>query len=184
MARQCTQPKWPRNIAWYKEKAMLAEAQKSGQILDEEQIAFLAGLGIPDGQAAQTTISNTAAIQTMDLDAYDFDCDDVFIAKAVLMANLSNYSLDVISKVPHFKPYHTDVDNQSRHAIQNFEQTPVVDFTDNEITILCGGLPPQSVTTDPRYVSGFLTRVDMCREVNTCDCSDGTRDSGRNNNNG
>ncbi|GKF23800.1 hypothetical protein Tco_0076122, partial [Tanacetum coccineum] len=33
--------------------------------------------GIPDGQAAQTTIPNTAAFQTKDLDAYDSDCDDV-----------------------------------------------------------------------------------------------------------
>ncbi|GJZ37522.1 retrovirus-related pol polyprotein from transposon TNT 1-94 [Tanacetum coccineum] len=47
MARQCTQPKQPRNAAWYKEKAMLAEAQEAGQILDEEQLAFLADLGIP-----------------------------------------------------------------------------------------------------------------------------------------
>ncbi|GJR52637.1 integrase, catalytic region, zinc finger, CCHC-type containing protein [Tanacetum coccineum] len=30
MARQCTQPKRPRNVAWFKEKAMLAEAQESG----------------------------------------------------------------------------------------------------------------------------------------------------------
>ncbi|GJU97446.1 reverse transcriptase domain-containing protein [Tanacetum coccineum] len=30
MARQCTQPKRPRNAAWYKEKAMLAEAQETG----------------------------------------------------------------------------------------------------------------------------------------------------------
>ncbi|GKF25062.1 integrase, catalytic region, zinc finger, CCHC-type containing protein, partial [Tanacetum coccineum] len=37
MARQCTQLKRPRNVAWYKEKAMLAEAQEAGQILDEEQ---------------------------------------------------------------------------------------------------------------------------------------------------
>ncbi|GJU97809.1 hypothetical protein Tco_1327080 [Tanacetum coccineum] len=36
----------------FKDKAMLAEAQDSGQILDEEQLAFLADLGIPDGQAA------------------------------------------------------------------------------------------------------------------------------------
>nr|GEV93156.1 hypothetical protein [Tanacetum cinerariifolium] len=35
--RQCTQPKRPRNAAWYKDKAMLAEAQEAGQILDEEQ---------------------------------------------------------------------------------------------------------------------------------------------------
>ncbi|GKA59634.1 retrovirus-related pol polyprotein from transposon TNT 1-94 [Tanacetum coccineum] len=71
---------------------------------------------------------------TVDLDSYDSDCDDVSNAKAVLMANLSNYGSDVISEVPHFEPYHTDMDNQSVHAMQSFEQTPVVDFTDIEIT--------------------------------------------------
>ncbi|GKC95433.1 integrase, catalytic region, zinc finger, CCHC-type containing protein, partial [Tanacetum coccineum] len=30
MARQCTQPKRPRNAAWFKEKAMLAKAQEAG----------------------------------------------------------------------------------------------------------------------------------------------------------
>ncbi|GJW51271.1 hypothetical protein Tco_0092622 [Tanacetum coccineum] len=115
MARQCTQPKRPRNAAWFKDKAMLAEAQESGQILDEEQLAFLADPGIPD-------------------DAYDSDCDDVSNAKAVLMANLSNYGSDVISEVPHSESYHNDVDNQSMHAMQDFEQTLVVDFPDNEIT--------------------------------------------------
>ncbi|GJX49020.1 integrase, catalytic region, zinc finger, CCHC-type containing protein [Tanacetum coccineum] len=35
MGRQCTQPKRPRNAAWYNEKAMLAEAQEARQILDE-----------------------------------------------------------------------------------------------------------------------------------------------------
>ncbi|GKC93167.1 retrovirus-related pol polyprotein from transposon TNT 1-94 [Tanacetum coccineum] len=49
MARQCTQPNRPRNAAWYKEKAMLAEAQEAGQILDEEQLALLAYPGLPDG---------------------------------------------------------------------------------------------------------------------------------------
>ncbi|GJV76509.1 hypothetical protein Tco_1508093 [Tanacetum coccineum] len=96
MARQCTQLKRPRNDAWFKEKAMLAKAQKARQILDEEKLAFLADPSIPDGKAAQTTIPNTAAFQTKDLDAYDSDCDDVSNAKAVLMANLSNYGSDVI----------------------------------------------------------------------------------------
>nr|GEV20378.1 hypothetical protein [Tanacetum cinerariifolium] len=40
------------NAVWYKEKAMLAEAQESDQILDEEKLAFLADPGIPDDQAA------------------------------------------------------------------------------------------------------------------------------------
>nr|GFA29709.1 hypothetical protein [Tanacetum cinerariifolium] len=37
-------------------------------------------------------------IKTKDLDAYDSDYDDVSNAKAVLMANLSNYGLDLISE--------------------------------------------------------------------------------------
>ncbi|GKA30827.1 hypothetical protein Tco_0717132 [Tanacetum coccineum] len=49
--RQCTQLKRLRNAAWYKDKAMLAEAQEAGQILDEEQLAFLSDPGVPDGQA-------------------------------------------------------------------------------------------------------------------------------------
>ncbi|GJS39105.1 hypothetical protein Tco_0564148, partial [Tanacetum coccineum] len=54
--------------------------------------------GLGTFQAAQTTILNTAAFQTKDLDAFDSDCDDVSNTKAVLMANLSNYGSDVISK--------------------------------------------------------------------------------------
>ncbi|GJW29142.1 hypothetical protein Tco_0046017 [Tanacetum coccineum] len=98
MARQCTQPKRPRNAAWYKEKAMLAEAQEAGQILDEEQLAFLADPGIPAGQA-QTIIPHNAAFQTEDLDTYNSDCDDLSTAQAVLMANISNYGSDIISEI-------------------------------------------------------------------------------------
>ncbi|GJU73203.1 putative ribonuclease H-like domain-containing protein [Tanacetum coccineum] len=72
MARQSTQPKRPRNAAWYKEKAMLAEAQEVGQILVEEQLAFLADPRIPAAQA-QIIIPHNAAFQTEDLDTYDSD---------------------------------------------------------------------------------------------------------------
>nr|GEU61728.1 hypothetical protein [Tanacetum cinerariifolium] len=61
MARQCTQPKRPRHAAWYKDKGMLADAQEAGQILDEEQLAFLADPGVLDSQAVQTIIPNNAA---------------------------------------------------------------------------------------------------------------------------
>nr|GEU91071.1 integrase, catalytic region, zinc finger, CCHC-type, peptidase aspartic, catalytic [Tanacetum cinerariifolium] len=66
------QPKRQRNAAWYKEKAMLAEAQEAGQILDDEQLAFLADLGITACQV-QTIIPYNAAFQTEDLDTYDSD---------------------------------------------------------------------------------------------------------------
>ncbi|GKF71703.1 hypothetical protein Tco_0207817, partial [Tanacetum coccineum] len=57
MARQCTQPKRPRNVAWYKYKEMLAKAHEAGQILNEEQLAFLADPGVPDA-VLMANISN------------------------------------------------------------------------------------------------------------------------------
>nr|GEV12061.1 uncharacterized mitochondrial protein AtMg00810-like [Tanacetum cinerariifolium] len=125
--------KRPRNATWYKDKAMLAEAQKARQILDEEQLAFLADLGVPDGQAVQTIIPNNVVFQTEDLDSYDSDCDDISNAKAILMANISNYGSDVIREVPHSETYLDDMKNQSVHALQEFEQSPVMNFTDNKI---------------------------------------------------
>ncbi|GKC12516.1 hypothetical protein Tco_1009298 [Tanacetum coccineum] len=103
-------------------------ARESGQILDKEQLAFLEDLGIPDGQAAQTTIPNNAAFQTEDLDAYDSDCDDVSNAKAVLMSNLSNYGSDVLLERIRPTLYDGSVIS-SQHAV-----IPVID--DEETLIL------------------------------------------------
>nr|GEX98143.1 retrovirus-related Pol polyprotein from transposon TNT 1-94 [Tanacetum cinerariifolium] len=46
-----------------------------------EQLAFLAGPGILDGKATQTTIPNNAAFQIEYLDAYDSDCDNFSMHK-------------------------------------------------------------------------------------------------------
>ncbi|GJT73100.1 hypothetical protein Tco_1032386 [Tanacetum coccineum] len=80
-------------------------------------------------QVDRQGLLNATTVKTEDLDTYDSNCDDIFDAKAVLMANISNYGSDIISEVPHSETYL----NQGVHAMQNFEQTPVVDFTDNEI---------------------------------------------------
>nr|GEX27397.1 hypothetical protein [Tanacetum cinerariifolium] len=84
-------------------------------------------------QVDRQWLLNATTVKTEDLDTYDYDCDDVSNAKAVLMANISNYGSDVISEVPHSKTYLNDMENQSVHAIQDFEQSPVVDFIDIEI---------------------------------------------------
>ncbi|GJU50456.1 putative reverse transcriptase domain-containing protein [Tanacetum coccineum] len=67
---------------------------------------------------------------TEDLDTYDSNCDDLSTTQAVLMANICNYGSDIISEVPNSEIYLNDMDNQSVHALQDFEQTPVMDFTD------------------------------------------------------
>nr|GEV91039.1 hypothetical protein [Tanacetum cinerariifolium] len=81
--------------------------------LDEEQLAFLADLGVPDGQADQTIIPNNAAFQNEDFDTYDSNCDDVSNAKVVLISNISNYGSDVISELPYSETYLNDMENQS-----------------------------------------------------------------------
>ncbi|GKF07832.1 hypothetical protein Tco_0042056 [Tanacetum coccineum] len=89
---------WPRNAAWFKEKLMLAEAQEVGQILDEEQLAFLADPGISEAPVTQQTIPQNLAFQTDDLDAYDSNYDNLSSAKAVLMVNLLSCDPEVLSE--------------------------------------------------------------------------------------
>ncbi|GJX71473.1 hypothetical protein Tco_0308644 [Tanacetum coccineum] len=91
-----------------RKRCCLFKHRKSGQVLDEEQLAFLADPRVTDGQDTQRTITYNAAFQTDDLDAYDSDCDDIYSTKAVLMANLSSYDLDVLSDVPNSETYQTD----------------------------------------------------------------------------
>ncbi|GJT22991.1 hypothetical protein Tco_0892928 [Tanacetum coccineum] len=90
MSRQCTKPKRKRRI-WFKDKVLLVQAQENGQILHEEELAFLADPGTTEGQAIQTVITHNAAYQANDLDAYDFDCDELNTTTVSLMENLSHY---------------------------------------------------------------------------------------------
>ncbi|GKD25770.1 hypothetical protein Tco_1231984, partial [Tanacetum coccineum] len=98
MSRQCTKPKRKRDDSWFKEKVLLVQAQAHGQILNEEELAFLADPNIPEGQSTQTVITHNAAYQADDLDAYDSDCDELNSAKVALMANLSHYGSDALAE--------------------------------------------------------------------------------------
>ncbi|GJS68224.1 hypothetical protein Tco_0682789 [Tanacetum coccineum] len=94
---RCLKPKRKRDAMWFRDKFLLVEAQGSGKVLNEEELEFLAHPGFLKGLAIKTSLTHNAAYQADDLDAYDSDCDDFFTAKAVLMANLSNYKSDVLS---------------------------------------------------------------------------------------
>ncbi|GKC49281.1 integrase, catalytic region, zinc finger, CCHC-type containing protein [Tanacetum coccineum] len=102
MARHYTQPKRPRNVAWFKEKLMLAKAHE-------------------------------ATFQTEDLDAYDSYCDDLSLAKAVLMVNLSSCDSDVLFEVSYSDSYPNDMINQDVQEMQYPKQTHIDDFQDDEI---------------------------------------------------
>ncbi|GJY94417.1 hypothetical protein Tco_0510778 [Tanacetum coccineum] len=53
---------------------------------------------LPDAQNSQTVITNNAAYQADDLDAYDSDCDELNSAKIALMANLSRNGSDALTE--------------------------------------------------------------------------------------
>ncbi|GJW02244.1 reverse transcriptase domain-containing protein, partial [Tanacetum coccineum] len=73
MARQCPNPKRKRDATWFREKVLSVEGQGNDKVLNEEELEFLADPSIIE------------------------DCDEISIAKAVLMANLSSYGSDVLS---------------------------------------------------------------------------------------
>ncbi|GJR24032.1 putative RNA-directed DNA polymerase [Tanacetum coccineum] len=71
MSKQCTKPRRKRDDSWFKDKVLLVQAQASGQILHEEELAFLADPGIPE---------------------------ELNTAKVALMANLTHYGSDALAE--------------------------------------------------------------------------------------
>nr|GFB07370.1 hypothetical protein [Tanacetum cinerariifolium] len=98
MAKQCTKPKRKRDAEWFKDKVLIVQAQANGQVLQEEELDFLADPGTTESSTNQTIVTTNAAYQVDDLDAYDSDCDELNSAKVALMANLSHYGLDNLAE--------------------------------------------------------------------------------------
>ncbi|GJR88148.1 hypothetical protein Tco_0212159 [Tanacetum coccineum] len=90
-------------------------SQANGQILHEEELAFLADPRTAEGQATQNVITHNTTYQAYDLDAYDYDCDELNTAKVALMANLSHYGLDALVEV-------NDHDNMDNNMINQVVQ--------------------------------------------------------------
>ncbi|GKA06138.1 retrovirus-related pol polyprotein from transposon TNT 1-94 [Tanacetum coccineum] len=134
MSKQCTKPKRKQDDSWFKDKVLLVQAQANGQILHEEELAFLADPGITEGQATQTVITHNAAYQANDLDAYDSDCDELNTAKVALMANLSHYGSDALAEVHNHDNVNNNMINQAVQAMSSSEQSNVVNHSETEIT--------------------------------------------------
>nr|GFC97640.1 hypothetical protein [Tanacetum cinerariifolium] len=88
-----------RDAEWFKDKVLLVQAQANGQVLQEEELDFLADPGTAESSSNQAMITTNAAYQADDLDAYDSDYDELNSAKVALMANLSHYGSDTLAEV-------------------------------------------------------------------------------------
>nr|GFC43519.1 hypothetical protein [Tanacetum cinerariifolium] len=69
MSKQCTKPKRKHDAEWFKDKVILVQAQANGQVLQEEELEFLADPGTPESSSNQIVVTNNAAYQANDLDA-------------------------------------------------------------------------------------------------------------------
>ncbi|GJU01029.1 retrovirus-related pol polyprotein from transposon TNT 1-94 [Tanacetum coccineum] len=110
------------------------EAQANGQILHEEELAFLADPCIVEGQATHTVITHNAAYQADDFAAYDSGCDELNAAKIDLMANLSHYGSDALAEVNSHDNVDNNLMNQVVQAMPSSEQSSVVNNSETKIT--------------------------------------------------
>nr|GEU59811.1 putative ribonuclease H-like domain-containing protein [Tanacetum cinerariifolium] len=86
-------------------------------------------------------VTNNAAYQADDLDAYDSDCDKLNSAKIALMANLSHYGSDNLVEV-------NNQDNRTNHLIHQERQVPP---TSEQSTILTKS--NTEITSDSNIIS-------------------------------
>nr|GEW45205.1 retrovirus-related Pol polyprotein from transposon TNT 1-94 [Tanacetum cinerariifolium] len=129
------------------------------QILHEKELSFLADPRIAEGQATQTVFTHNATYQADDLDAYDFDCDELNTAKVALMANLSHYGLDALAeKAQQLEPklYDGNV----------IEKTSVIVIPDSEETLMLAEESQPTLSSRPTKVEvpKALSKVSMAME--------------------
>nr|GEZ89873.1 putative reverse transcriptase domain-containing protein [Tanacetum cinerariifolium] len=98
MSKQCIKPRRKCGAEWFKDKVLLVQAQANGQVLQEEDLEFLADPGTPESSSNQIVVTNNAAYQANGLDAYDSDCDEINSTKTALMENLSHYGSDNLAE--------------------------------------------------------------------------------------
>ncbi|GJR28120.1 hypothetical protein Tco_1104352 [Tanacetum coccineum] len=163
MSRQCTKLKRKRDDSWLKEKVLLVQAQAHGQILNEEELAFLADLYIPEGQSTQTIITHNAAYQADDLDAYDSDCDELNSAKVALMANLSHYGSDALAEVHNHDNMNNNVAHQAVQVMPSSQQSNVVNHSETEITSDSNIIPYSQYVIESQQLK---TQVANCTKTN------------------
>nr|GFC22572.1 hypothetical protein [Tanacetum cinerariifolium] len=77
---------------------ILIQAQANGQVLQEEELEFLADPGMAESSSNQNVVTTNASYQADDLDAYDSNSDEINSAKIALMANLSHYGFDNLAE--------------------------------------------------------------------------------------
>nr|GFC79180.1 hypothetical protein [Tanacetum cinerariifolium] len=132
MSKQCIKPRRKRDAEWFKDKVILVQAQANRQVLQEEKLEFLADLGTPESSSNQIVVTNNAAYQADDLDAYDSESDEINSAKIALMANLSHYGSEYLAEVNNPEIRANSLNHQERQVQSTSEQFSTLTHSNTE----------------------------------------------------
>ncbi|GJV14644.1 hypothetical protein Tco_1359967 [Tanacetum coccineum] len=111
MYKQCTKPRRKRDDSWFKDKVLLVQAQASGQILHEEELAFLADPGIPEDTLVEVhnhdNVNNNMINQA------------VRVMSSSEQSNVVNHSENEITSDNNIIPYSQHVIESQQAAVKN-----------------------------------------------------------------
>ncbi|GKB14456.1 hypothetical protein Tco_0848379 [Tanacetum coccineum] len=126
---------------WFKGKMLLAQAQKAGVVLNDEQQDFLADSLEETDDCEDLQLQATSNFKANHIDAYDSDYDNEATANAIFMENLSpvgsinddtvepRYDSGILSEVPHYNTYHdSDILNS------NIQELGYIENIDHKIS--------------------------------------------------
>ncbi|GKC17000.1 integrase, catalytic region, zinc finger, CCHC-type containing protein [Tanacetum coccineum] len=114
IAKECTSKKRVKDVEWFKENMLLAQAQEASVILHEEQQDFLANMLEEMDDDEDLQLYTTLNFKADHVDAYDSDCDDEATAYVIFMESLfpvgsingdtigPSYDSELLFEVPHY----------------------------------------------------------------------------------
>ncbi|GJW41102.1 retrovirus-related pol polyprotein from transposon TNT 1-94 [Tanacetum coccineum] len=130
MSKQCTKPKRKRDDSWFKDKVFLVQAQANGQILHEEELAFLANPGTTkvDLLANLSHYGTNALVEVHNPDNVDNNMinQGVQVIPSSEQSNVVNHSETEITSDSNIIPYSQYV-IESQQAVINLDNKSVND---------------------------------------------------------
>nr|GEV99880.1 retrovirus-related Pol polyprotein from transposon TNT 1-94 [Tanacetum cinerariifolium] len=102
---QCTKPKRKRDAEWFKDKLLLVQAHANGQVLQEEELEFLADPGTTESSSNQTIVTTNAAYQANDLDVYDLDFEWIVRFPSIYRLRISWIPIGIVVAVLKLVPF-------------------------------------------------------------------------------
>ncbi|GJV36192.1 hypothetical protein Tco_1408669 [Tanacetum coccineum] len=131
MSKQCTKPKMKRDDSWFKDKVLLVQAQASGQILHEEELAFLADPRIPE-VALMANLSHYGSDSLTEVHNPDNENNNMINQVVQVMpsseqSNVVNHSETEITSDSNIIPYSQYVIESQQAAVQNSNSSPQQD---------------------------------------------------------